>query len=259
MIPENRDSRFCVMVPTYNHASTLGQVVSEVLKNGYDVMVVDDGSNDSTQQVLRKLEQEFSFGGAKLYVESYPQNRGKGYAIRLSIRRLNELGYRYGISMDADGQHSVKDILLFIESIDQYPNALIIGSREVKHGNMPKKNRFANRFSNFWFALQTGRSLPDTQSGFRLYPLKKVSQIPFLTTRYEWELEVLVRAAWAQVPLVSIPISVYYPPENERVSHFRPGVDFFRISVLNTFFCVCAFFYFYPLSLIRYFSVKLTK
>jgi len=243
--------KFCVIVPTYNHAATLGRVISDIRIDGYDVLVVNDGSTDDTHLVLEQLQQEALSEEMHLFVISYPKNRGKGYALRLAINKLNELGYQYGISMDADGQHLVKDILSFTQDIDLYPNALMVGARGLKHDRMPKKNTFANRFSNFWFALQTGRLLPDTQSGFRLYPIQKISKMRFLTRRYEWELEVLVRAAWAGVPLVTKLISVYYPPENERVSHFRPGIDFLRISLLNTFLCLGALFYFYPISLFR--------
>ena len=242
---------FCVIVPTYNNASTLAQVVRDIRLHGYNVLVVNDGSTDSTQQILEQLEQETMSNDTSFYQISYSKNRGKGYALRLAIRRLNELGYRYGASFDADGQHSVKDILQFTKDINLYSNALFIGARGMVHSNMPMKNTFANRFSNFWFAVQTGRLLPDTQSGFRFYPIEKISKMYFLSTRYEWELEVLVRAAWAGIPLVAKPISVYYPPEEERISHFRPGIDFMRISLLNTFLCMGALFYFYPLCIIR--------
>ena len=247
---------FCVVVPTYNHASTLAQVVTDIRMLGCDVLVVNDGSTDDTSLVLSHLQQEVVPNETNFHVISYIKNRGKGYALRLAIRRLHELGYRYAISMDADGQHAPKDIILFLQDIELYSNTLCIGARGMKHENMPKKNSFANRFSNFWFAVQTGRSLPDTQSGFRLYPIHKISKMRFISTRYEWELEVLVRAAWAGISLVSIPISVYYQPVNERISHFRPGVDFFRISLLNTLLCFGALLYFYPVTLFRFLFLK---
>jgi len=244
-------SDFCVVVPTYNHAATLLPVVEGIIMEGYDVLVVNDGSTDATPSVLEQLKDDERYTEKHIHIISYPANRGKGYALRKAIRHLNELGYRYAISFDADGQHSVKDILSFIQDIELFPNVLFIGERGMKHDNMPKKNRFANRFSNFWFALQTGRYLPDTQSGFRLYPIQKIAKMSFLSTRYEWELEVLVRAAWAGLHLIAKPITVYYPPEEERVSHFRPGIDFLRISLLNTFLCFGALLYFYPIKCLR--------
>jgi len=244
-------SHICVVVPTYNNATTLGQVVADVRARGYDLLVVNDGSTDSTPQLLERLKQESTVSKAPLHVISYPKNRGKGYALRQAIGRLNEWGYRYAVSIDADGQHTAKDIASFIDDIHLHPNALFVGARGMKHPNMPGKNSFANRFSNFWFAVQTGRRLPDTQSGFRLYPIERVAKMRFFTRRYEWEIEVLVRSAWAGIPIVAKPISVYYPPAEERVSHFRPGIDFLRIALLNTFLCFGALFYFYPVCCFR--------
>lgn len=97
---------------------------------------------------------------------------------------------------------------------------MIIGNRFLKQENMPEGNTFANKFSNFWFALQTGIYLPDTQSGFRAYPLNMIASMHLFTSRYEAELEYLVRLAWQNVKFVNIPIQVYYAPAGERVTHF---------------------------------------
>ena len=122
---------------------------------------------------------------------------------------------------------------------------------------MPRQNTFANRISNFWFRLQTGIALPDTQSGFRLYNLSSLRLLGLITSRYEAELELLVRSAWRNIPIIPIPINVYYPPQEERVSFFRPGKDFTRISILNTFFCFAAILYGYPSMLLRKIFVHL--
>jgi hypothetical protein len=109
---------------------------------------------------------------------------------------------------------------------------------------MPAGNSFANRFSNFWFALQTLRRLPDTQTGFRVYPLEDLPPLWILTSRYEAELTLLVFSAWKGISLVPVPVQVSYP--EDRVTHFRPFWDFFRISVLNTVLCLLALIYGYP-------------
>jgi uncharacterized protein (DUF2062 family) len=116
---------------------------------------------------------------------------------------------------------------------------------------MPGKNTFANKFSNFWFTLETGIRLSDTQSGFRLYPLHKLKGLRFFTTKYEFELEVIVQAAWRNIQVVNIPVKVYYPPRGERVSHFRPLHDFTRISLLNTVLVLVAFLWYWPRKLIN--------
>ena len=120
---------------------------------------------------------------------------------------------------------------------------------------MPSSSSFANRFSNFWFRLQTAQNVPDTQTGFRLYPLKKIKGLNILTSRYEAELELLVLSAWNNVKIISVPIKVYYPLENERITHYRPFMDFFRISLVNIVFCLGALFYALPLSIMRHLHI----
>ena len=156
------------------------------------------------------------------------------------------MGFTHAITIDADGQHFADDIPVFINQFNNHVDAIIVGTRNLTEENMPRGNTFANRFSNFWFRLQTGIDLQDTQSGYRLYPLGALRGLGLITSRYEAELELLVFSAWAGTPITSIPVKVYYPPADERVSHFRPVYDFVRISILNTVLCVLALVYGYP-------------
>jgi len=130
--------------------------------------------------------------------------------------------------------------------IREQPDALIIGARNMEQASVPGKSSFGNKFSNFWFRLETGIKMPDTQSGYRLYPIEKLEDISFYTTRFEFEIEVIVRAAWAGIQVIPMPVGVFYPTKEERVSHFRPGKDFFRISVLNTFLVPLAIIWYRP-------------
>jgi glycosyltransferase involved in cell wall biosynthesis len=237
-IESARTLRCCVIVPTYNNAPSLQAVIDDVLQYVADVIVVNDGATDATSEIWASNK--------AVTVIDYHPNRGKGYALKQGFKCASDNGFRYAITFDSDGQHMGSDIVVFLDKIQQYPDSLIVGSRLLRQQNMPGGNTFANKFSNFWFRLQTGINLPDTQSGFRLYPLNKIRRMHFLTSRYEAELEMLVRAAWKGINVCCVPISVYYPPPNERVSHFRPFWDFFRISVLNTFFTFVAFLYVYP-------------
>lgn len=150
------------------------------------------------------------------------------------------------MTVDADGQHRADDIPALLKAVEEEPDALAIGSRGLQHENMPAKSTFANRFSNFWFALQTLQRLPDTQSGLRVYPLRCLHGLRWMSARYEAELTLLVFSAWAGVKLLPVPVSVYYPPRDQRVTHFRPGRDFTRISVLNTLLCFLMVVYGWP-------------
>ena len=226
----------CVIIPTYNNATTIRRVIEDVEKYCSSIIVVNDGSTDDTAAILQSIP-------SPIEVVSYPDNRGKGYALVTGFKKAKALGYTHAITIDADGQHFADDIPCFIEGLKHNPEGFIVGCRNLTEENMPRQNTFANRFSNFWFRLQTGINLPDTQSGYRLYTLSSLKGLNLITSRYESELELLVYAAWAGVDITSVNVKVYYPPAEERVSHFRPIYDFFRISVLNTVLCLGALLY----------------
>ena len=234
-----RRYRVCILIPTYNNAGTLRRVIDDVLLYADDVIVVNDGSTDSTSEILD------GFADRIVAVE-YGKNRGKGDALVAGFRKAMELGFDYAITIDSDGQHYPSDIPAFVEAIAQHPDTLIVGERDLSGVDINGKSSFANKFSNFWFAVQTGLRLNDTQTGFRAYPLRRLSALSLTTSRYEAELEFMVFAAWSGVDIISIPIKVYYPPQSERISHFRPAKDFTRISILNTILCILAIVYGYP-------------
>ncbi len=232
------------MIPTYNNAGTIADVVRRTLARCLDVIVVADGCTDGTLGILQGIE--------GITVVSYPRNAGKGTALKRGFRRALAMGFAYAITLDADGQHFPEDMPVLLHANRQHPGALVVGQRQgLDTARRSRGSKFANAFSNFWFAIQTGRRLKDTQSGYRLYPLKKLRGLSLLTARYEAELELLVFAAWHGVRLVSVPVGVFYPAPGERVSHFRPVRDFSRIFILNTFLCVLALVYGLPLALWR--------
>ena len=238
---------YCTVIPTYNNARTVADIVRRTKAVCGGVIVVNDGSTDNT---LRELQ---PFGNTITLI-SYSRNRGKGYALRRGMEAARKAGYNYAVTIDSDGQHSPEEIPSLVNALptDDAPRpTLIVGSRWQDVGNadnlpqgMPAGNTFANRFSNFWFRVQTGISLPDTQTGFRVYPLLHLPCLKLLTYRYESELELLVFSAWRGVNIKPVPVSVSYP--DDRVSHFRPFRDFFRISLLNTILCLLAIVYGYP-------------
>ena len=251
-----RQLNACVVMPTYNNAGTLRNVVERVLEYCKAVIVVNDGCTDGSSEILAAL-------GDRITVVDYGRNRGKGYALRRGFEKAQEMGFDYALTLDSDGQHYPEDIPVFMDAFEDYRKSLpttgrnkgacplvnkvmLVGSRNLNQENMPSGNTFANKFSNFWFRIQTGVHLPDTQTGYRLYSLKSLPCLSLLTSRYEAELELLVFSAWRGVDLVPVNINVYYPKSEERVTHFRPFWDFFRISVLNTILCVVAIVYGWP-------------
>lgn len=235
-------NRYCIIIPTYNNCRTVADVVARSLAVCRDVIVVNDGSTDLTAQVLDE-------SGA--VVLTHERNRGKGMALKTGLRYAASHGYTHAVTIDADGQHFPEDIPLLTEASDHNPEDMIVGCRNLTSDNMPRGNTFANRFSNFWFRLQTTQKLDDTQSGFRIYPLDSLYGLWLLTSRYEAELELMVYAAWHGVRMRGVAVRVLYQPEGERVSHFRPFRDFFRITLLNTFLCFGAVLVGIPLFLVR--------
>lgn len=236
------ENEVCAVIPTYQNAKTLLQVVADVHRVVDTVFVVDDGSNDGTAALLDKA----TGNERPEKVLTHPKNCGKGAALKTGLTYARQQGFRYAVTVDADGQHRADDIPALLKAVEEEPDALAIGSRGLQHENMPAKSTFANRFSNFWFALQTLQRLPDTQSGLRVYPLRRLHGLRWMSARYEAELTLLVFSAWAGVKLLPVPVSVYYPPRDQRVTHFRPGRDFTRISMLNTLLCFLMVVYGWP-------------
>lgn len=236
------ENEVCAVIPTYQNAKTLLKVVADVHRVVDTVFVVDDGSNDGTAALLDKA----TGNERPEKVLTHPKNCGKGAALKTGLTYARQQGFRYAVTVDADGQHRADDIPALLKAVEEEPDALAIGNRGLQHENMPAKSTFANRFSNFWFALQTLQRLPDTQSGLRVYPLQRLHGLRWMSARYEAELTLLVFSAWAGVKLLPVPVSVYYPPRDQRVTHFRPGRDFTRISVLNTLLCFLMVVYGWP-------------
>ncbi len=240
---EKNRANTIVIIPTYNNAKTLGNVIERALLHNLPLLVINDGSTDDTRNVLSQF--------ANIQIINLEKNQGKGVALKTALRWAIEQNYRYAVTLDSDGQHYPEDISVFLSEIEQSPDTLLVGSRNLQAENMPAKNTFANKFSNFWFRIETGIKMNDTQSGYRLYPLHKLKGLKFFTGRYEFELEILVRAAWQGIEVTNVPIRVYYPPEEERISHFRPLRDFMRLSLLNTVLVFFAVFAYYPWKALR--------
>ena len=233
----------CVIIPTYNNASKLADVIRDVAAYTHHIIVVNDGSTDDTIAII----DGFPF----VQLLTYQQNRGKGWALRKGFEFATGLNYKYAISIDSDGQHFASDLPTFLDHLQEAPGSIIIGARNMDQASVPGKISFGHRFSNFWFKVETGINCPDTQSGYRLYPIYRLKNMRFITRKYEFEIEVLVRAAWRGIKVESVPVSVYYPPKDERITHFRPFKDFTRISILNTFLVLITFLYIKPRDFFR--------
>ncbi len=215
---------WCV-IPTFNNQNTIQEIALACRQHLTHVLIVDDGS---TQTDLAEL-----FRSTDITVLKHAKNLGKGRAIRTALDYILKRGARFMITIDADGQHYPQDIEKFIAALADNQTAIIIGCRDFKQSSIPGKSQFGRSFSNFWIRLETGRVVEDSQSGFRAYPVQYLSKIKTSGNYYDFETEILTRGSWAGLQIKEVPINVYYPQADLRVSSFRPVIDNLRISLMH--------------------------
>jgi glycosyltransferase involved in cell wall biosynthesis len=232
-------SRYAIVIPTYNHKKHLRRVVENTLQLGLPVFVVDDGSTDSTPEILSSI--------SGLTILRHEKNVGKGAALLTGFAAVAPKA-DWAVTIDADGQHNPEEILSLIQAIPDGQRPLVIGKREgMEKKNVPWTSRWGREFSNFWVWAACGRWFSDSQSGFRIYPLPETTHLGTRAKRYQFEVEILIRAVWHDFPIIEVPVHVHYGPREERVSHFRPWLDFWRNT--RTFARLVAMRLFIPLRL----------
>jgi glycosyltransferase involved in cell wall biosynthesis len=212
--------RFAIVIPAYNHGKQLHEVLDKALRFGFPVFVVDDGSTDSTPQILASF--------SHVTVIRHEKNLGKGASLLSGFTSALKVA-DYAITIDADGQHNPDDFPSLFEAVPEGDRPLVVGKRTgMGHENVPWTSRWGRKFSNFWVWASCGKWLSDSQSGFRMYPLPETMSLGARSRRFQFEVEILVRAAWSGIPILEIPVQTVYGPAEERISHFRPFVDFMR-------------------------------
>jgi len=218
----------CAIVPAFDAAATVGQVVRE-LRSWLDVpvIVVDDGSADTTGDVARR---------AGAVVLRHPTNRGKGAALRTGLSEAARQGIPLAVTVDADGQHPAESARSVLHGSED-PRALVLGVRDLVRDGAPRSNRFGNGVSNFFISRLARRPLRDTQCGLRRYPVEETLALGSHADGYAFEGEVVLRALARGVPLVEVPVVVIYPAEDGR-THFHRVLDPTRIvaTVVRTMF-----------------------
>jgi glycosyltransferase involved in cell wall biosynthesis len=209
-----------VLIPALDCERTIVATVRDAKEIVGTVVVVSDGSTDATAE-------KAAAAGAE--VVCHATNLGKGAALETGMRLLVQRGFTHVLTMDGDGQHLGDQIPMLVKVAQENPHALVVGARQVVPGATTALKLFGNRFANRWVEIACGQRLPDTQSGFRVYPLPQTLDLRVRARRFAFETEVLIRAAREGLPIVSVPVQVYYPPPRERASHYRPFRDTVRI------------------------------
>ena len=241
--------KICVIIPTYNNERTLKTVIDGLLEITKDLIVINNSATDATFRILKTYTEITQIFLTK--------NKGKGNALRIGFKKAEALGYDFAVTLKPDGQYYLEDIAVFVNQLEfeTNKNLLLIGSANSDQKTVSGRVSFTNKLSIFLYKLQTGIQLKNTQSGFRLYPLKELNKIKFFTTKSEFEIETIVKAAWRGISVKNVPVKVSIDPQ-ERATHLKSIKGFLRISLLNTWFILIAFLYIKPRDLIREFRKK---
>lgn len=228
----------CFIIPTYNNPVTIRSVVERARTYGYPVIVVDDGSSAPGRRACDELER------AQLaLVIRHPHNMGKGAAVKTGFRAALEGGFTHGLQVDGDAQHDLSHVPPFMQASQEQPAALILGY-PVYDSSAPRIRLVARKITAFWVSLEVGFGrIRDAMIGFRVYPLAVSADLCVNSNRMDFDIEIVVRAAWAKIPIINLPVKLRYLDASEGgVSHFkvwRDNLSFFRLhSKLCTLRCM---------------------
>lgn len=212
-------SRPAAVIPAYNEASTIADIVSRAGRFTNRVIVINDGSTDETARVLASLP---------VTLLNNPENLGKGKSLLRGAQFALEQGATAVITLDGDGQHNPEDIPLLLKKAAANPGMIIIAARLHNRNCAPPLRRFANGFADFWISWAAGYRIRDSQSGFRLYPAAVFQQCPTTSDNFVFESEILIDAARQGIYSKSVAIDTVYH-QNSRSSHYRPASDTWAI------------------------------
>ena len=200
-----------VIVPTYNNPKTIKAVAKDLQNHNYEVVIVDDGSDDIIEDMFEENEKE------NIHFLRHEINSGKGSAIVSGVTKARELGFTHTGSIDGDGQHLAIEMQKLVDVYEE--GSILIGARNLDMTNVPFVSKFGRWFSNFWAQWDTGYPIEDSLSGYRIYPIS-ILDLNIKSSRFDWEMEVLVRHADSGKKIAETLIECYYPNPEDRVSHF---------------------------------------
>ncbi|MDD2707024.1 MAG: glycosyltransferase family 2 protein [Verrucomicrobiae bacterium] len=215
-MPPFPSSDTIAVIPAMNEAAHIGRLVREVLQQGCQVWVIDDGSQDATALEAEKA-------GAR--VIRHPENRGKGMAIRTAIGEFLRTTASHIIFLDADGQHDPSHIPAFLDTVRKTGASIVLGNRMDNAAHMPAVRRLTNRFMSWVVSRLAGQRIPDSQCGYRLLSRDFAMAFQPTTSHFDLESEMLAQAGRQKRRIVFVPIQTIYAGE---ASHIHPIRDAFR-------------------------------
>lgn len=215
-VPEVLDMKTCVIIPTYNEAGTIGDIVRKVRFQGLEVLVIDDGSSDTTGTIARAQ-------GA--VVLRNDRNQGKGCSLIRGFAYALENHFDAAITMDGDGQHDPEDISRFIRAASTSASGLFIGNRMLQIANMPLIRVWTNKYMSWMISGIAKQDIPDTQCGFRLIKREVLQRVNLICDKYEIESEIIIKTSRLGARIESVPVKTIYNSEKSRIN---PVVDTLR-------------------------------
>jgi glycosyltransferase involved in cell wall biosynthesis len=217
----NDTLRWCVLIPCLNEEKAIGHVVRSALRLGVPVIVIDDGSDDRTPDIV---------GALPVTLLRHAQRRGKGEALRTGFREALRLGFDAVVTMDGDGQHLAEDIPRLVDVGKRFADHIVIGARLLQREQQPKGRRRANAFADWGISWACAQPVADTQSGQRWYPRSALELVELDAENFVFEAAVLIAASREKgLGIVSVPIASRYEG-SFRLSHFSPVRDVVRIA-----------------------------
>jgi len=232
VLQDNTPFRPVVLIPVYDHELAIGPTLTEVLEYECPVLLVDDGSSEVCRDVLTGLRDA---NPARVTLLRLAQNGGKGAAVKAGFKQLVAHGFSHAIQIDADGQHNISDLPLFLETARSNTVCLVTGYPEF-NDDVPRLRFYSRYLTHFWVWINTlSFSIRDTMCGFRVYPL--VAMLELLAqencgNRMDFDIEVIVRWSWRGGKIVNLPTQVRYPLDG--VSHFDAWKDNVLITRMHT-------------------------
>lgn len=221
----NHALRWCVLIPCLNEEKAIESVVKSVLRLGAPVIVVDDGSDDRTPEIV---------GALPVTLLRHAHRQGKGEALRTGFQEALRQNFDAVVTMDGDGQHLAEDIPRLVEVGERYPDHIVIGARLMRRERQPKRRRRANALADWGISWACAQPVADTQSGQRWYPRRALDLAGLNAQNFVFEAALLMAASRQKgLGIISVPIASRYE-DSFRVSHFSPVRDFLKITLYTS-------------------------
>lgn len=215
----SRKNKICAVIPFYNEEATIKEIINKTLNYADFVICIDDGSNDKSQKLLPVSD--------RVIVLRNDSNKGKGYSLRIGLKKSIELNSKYTITLDADFQHPPEYIPFFIQQLSKYD--MVIGNRLKDLVRMPFQRILSNKITSKLLSLKTGIKIPDSQCGYRGFRTNVLDIILPLFNGFEAESEMIVKAAKCNLRIGFTTVPTIYENEKSKIHPLQTIKGFIKV------------------------------